>query len=571
MVGEKRVGSGALRVTGTVVFALLCESVCALTMTFQPETYSSTDSYHASATVSDGRIFFPPGYRTTKALVVHPDTGSSMQISTGVQLPSNGNIGSVFYQTAIVAPNGKIYCAPYYARKVLVIDPATETTYQLSQDLGSDAFKYYTSVLAPNGMIYAPPGSSSTQVLKIDPTTDTSARLTSLSSHFVDYTTAIMLGSKMIAFPRMGMVWVTDTTDDSQQFTFAGNDEWASGSYSPIHETSAVAGDGRIFAAPAGPMSTYSWRGPTFVQGRVAVYDPVSNTFYQMAESYIGYAQYRTSSTAPDGRVFAPPHQATKVLVMDHVTTTSYQLATTVSNGYRTSLTHPDGKIYCAGPNLLLVIDPVTDSLTEISHSVSYVETMATGGASNAIFIPPFLGNQQVLAIDIVMPTSSPTTSSPTTVYGANTAVIGEMGTTTTISPSGWKTVSLQHNYASPIVLVSDPTLNGADQSVIRIRNIGSNAFEISLQEAPDKDNAHGFVETVHYLVMEAGSHTLADGSRIAAWRTESLHSSTQRISFPSIFARDVTVRNTFTHFCKGTHSVDLLSFSQDVEKHNNL
>ncbi|MBT9316822.1 choice-of-anchor Q domain-containing protein [Leptothoe spongobia] len=94
----------------------------------------------------------------------------------------------------------------------------------------------------------------------------------------------------------------------------------------------------------------------------------------------------------------------------------------------------------------------------------------------------------------------------------ANT--IGEYGNLTL--NHNWKTVSLDDTYKNPVVVVSDPTLNGSDPVTIRLRNVGEKSFQIRLQEPNYSDGTHTN-ESLSYLVMEAGDWTLADGTRISA------------------------------------------------------
>ncbi|MEM9007334.1 MAG: choice-of-anchor Q domain-containing protein [Cyanobacteria bacterium P01_F01_bin.86] len=91
---------------------------------------------------------------------------------------------------------------------------------------------------------------------------------------------------------------------------------------------------------------------------------------------------------------------------------------------------------------------------------------------------------------------------------------IGEYGTLNLNHE--WQTISLDEAYVDPVVIVSDPTLNGKDPAAIRLRNITDNTFQIRLQEANYKDGWHTN-ESVSYLVMEAGDWTLSDGTRISA------------------------------------------------------
>ncbi len=56
---------------------------------------------------------------------------------------------------------------------------------------------------------------------------------------------------------------------------------------------------------------------------------------------------------------------------------------------------------------------------------------------------------------------------------------------------------------------------------MIRIRNVDENGFEIRVQEWDYLDGWHK-LETVSYLVMELGSYSLEDGTKVEAGRIES-------------------------------------------------
>ncbi|MEL7316421.1 MAG: calcium-binding protein, partial [Cyanobacteria bacterium J06559_3] len=67
----------------------------------------------------------------------------------------------------------------------------------------------------------------------------------------------------------------------------------------------------------------------------------------------------------------------------------------------------------------------------------------------------------------------------------------------------------------NPVVIVSDPTLNGPDPVAIRLQKVTGNTFQIRLQE-PNYENGTHTSEAVSYVVMNAGDWTLADGTRIS-------------------------------------------------------
>jgi len=78
------------------------------------------------------------------------------------------------WNSAQRAPNGKIYCIPFYNDDILVIDPSNDTTYTIAVPTTTGFFfKWQTSAITSSGVIYAPPaGSTVTTILKIDTSTD---------------------------------------------------------------------------------------------------------------------------------------------------------------------------------------------------------------------------------------------------------------------------------------------------------------------------------------------------------------------------------------------------------------
>lgn len=80
--------------------------------------------------------------------------------------------------------------------------------------------------------------------------------------------------------------------------------------------------------------------------------------------------------------------------------------------------------------------------------------------------------------------------------------------------------VNFSHRFEQPVVLAHSVTKKGGQPYVIRIYNIDNQGFTIKLQEYGYLDGRH-VRETVNYLVMEEGSHTLPNGTHLEAGRFE--------------------------------------------------
>lgn len=81
---------------------------------------------------------------------------------------------------------------------------------------------------------------------------------------------------------------------------------------------------------------------------------------------------------------------------------------------------------------------------------------------------------------------------------------------------NSWSRVALTKDFVNPIVIVGPPGNNDSEPCIVRIRNADTTGFDIRIQEWDYLDGIHGY-ETVHYMVIEQGSYTLDDGSKVEA------------------------------------------------------
>ncbi len=79
-----------------------------------------------------------------------------------------------------------------------------------------------------------------------------------------------------------------------------------------------------------------------------------------------------------------------------------------------------------------------------------------------------------------------------------------------------WVKVLFNDTFTEPVVIAGPPTFNGGDPSTVRIRNIDQTGFEIRLQEWDYLDGSHT-KETINYIVIDKGTYTLSNGSKIEA------------------------------------------------------
>jgi glucose/arabinose dehydrogenase len=133
---------------------------------------------------------------------------------------------------------------------------------------------------------------------------------------------------------------------------------------------------------------------------------------------------------------------------------------------------------------------------------------------------------------------------------GPQGTIIGEVDELSIAQPTRdfWQQVNFRNSYTKPVLVVGPLTSNDPAPSTLRLRNVSGSGFEIQLQEWGYLDGAHP-TERLGYLVVEAGTHTLLDGTRLAAGRTFANHL-WQGVTFgqsfattPVVFASTATVR----------------------------
>ena len=91
---------------------------------------------------------------------------------------------------------------------------------------------------------------------------------------------------------------------------------------------------------------------------------------------------------------------------------------------------------------------------------------------------------------------------------------VGEVGRVTDLTHVP-QVVELSRTYDHPVVFAQSASSYGSDPVIVRVTNVQSSRFTMYLAEPSNLDNEHNTVETVSYLVVEAGLHYLLDGTRL--------------------------------------------------------
>ena len=126
-----------------------------------------------------------------------------------------------------------------------------------------------------------------------------------------------------------------------------------------------------------------------------------------------------------------------------------------------------------------------------------------------------------------------------TVVADAAVTAVGESGRLARVNDV-WQTVTLSRTYANPVVIAGPASTAGGDPVTVRVRNVTGNSFQIRIDEWEYRDGRHG-VESVDYLVVESGTHTLADGTTIVAGKRSGQTHRWQTYNFGGAFSGDAS------------------------------
>ena len=136
-----------------------------------------------------------------------------------------------------------------------------------------------------------------------------------------------------------------------------------------------------------------------------------------------------------------------------------------------------------------------------------------------------------------------------------NDLVIGEIGYVEDITHLE-RTIQFQNEYENPVVIVSPLTRNGGDPAIARITEINNDSFSVFVQEPTLlRQKVHNGAHTredFSYLVVEAGSWTMPDGSVLEAGLTEvdmnARSANWDRIEFSSGFSSPTVLSSVQTY-----------------------
>lgn len=274
-----------------------------------------TPAYRCLTTASNGKLYAAP-CNAIRVTVIDPDTQEVREI--GADLPGHNK-----YACLVAAENGKLYAAPNCARKVLEIDPDSSEVLEIGTPIEGD-WKYTSLAPAANGKLYAAPAGAS-RVLEIDPV--------SRKVHEI--------GKRL-----------------------RGEEKYIS---------IVAAHNGKLYAAP--------WCASKFLE-----IDPVTRHVREFGKEIKGCNKYSCIAATTNGKLYAVPAQASFVLEIDPTTLDIREVGAALdANQSRLELplqqymclrVAPNGKLYAAPSDAgkVLEIDPERRQVRQIGSEIDGCE-----------------------------------------------------------------------------------------------------------------------------------------------------------------------------------------------------
>lgn len=95
---------------------------------------------------------------------------------------------------------------------------------------------------------------------------------------------------------------------------------------------------------------------------------------------------------------------------------------------------------------------------------------------------------------------------------------IGEIGqvTASQAGAAQWRTVNLEGTYTDPVVVMGPVSFNGSQPTTVRVKNVTTGSFQYQIDEWDYLDGGHT-TETISYLVVDAGTYNLGNGTTLTA------------------------------------------------------
>ncbi|MBL4589987.1 MAG: type I secretion C-terminal target domain-containing protein, partial [Alphaproteobacteria bacterium] len=137
------------------------------------------------------------------------------------------------------------------------------------------------------------------------------------------------------------------------------------------------------------------------------------------------------------------------------------------------------------------------------------------------------------------------------------TQVIGQAGQVTTnqTGSAQWHTITFDATILNPVIKLAMNTTNDTDPMTLRVRNVTDTGFQWQIDEYEYLDGVHGS-ETVSWMAVAQGTHTLDDGTIIQANTTTATNNNWTNITFNSAFGSSPVIMTQIMTVNEGTAAV---------------
>lgn len=336
---------------------------------------STAYKYGGGVLAPNGCIYFIP-YNATYVMKLDPETGATELIGDTINA-NNAGYASYKYRGGVLGPDGIIYCVPYYAKYVMRIDPTTDAVSFMSTDVKTTTYANTTTtmwsggVLGPDGKIYCIPFNAG-YILVIDPVEQTVYNLADSNNSKINVedtcgsTSMCYCGGvlgpdgKIYCIPyNADYVGVIDPVE--QTFTLDNVEITSSNAgYTSYKYVGGVLGpDGCIYGVPYGAKH--------FI--KIDTSEETNKSTFVTTDFSSAGTKYMGGVLAPNGNVYCVPYSHDYVYVQKTKNGTlskAFQSWDTASNRWMGGVLAPNGKIYCAphSSNEILIISPAPTTNT---------------------------------------------------------------------------------------------------------------------------------------------------------------------------------------------------------------
>lgn len=304
----------------------------------------------------DGRIYCAPDGALT-LLVLEPSRDPTPVISR-LGRPESGLPGrtGIAWSRGVLAPNGKLYCGAFDAASILTVDPDSQSAWAFG-NLGFEKAKWSDVVAAGDGKLYAAPFDANV-VLVIDPVAETaeSIGLSDCGAIGAKWTRGVLGPDGHLYCAPLAASSVLAIEPNNRLLSMLGNFGDAQGKWNE----GVLGPDGNIYCSPDSACS-------------VLCIDPIAKAVRTFGDLIEGRRKWTKGVLAPNGKIYCAPLCTNSVLVIDPGSGSVWTLGKLEAYEgdlflWTQGVVGPDKNVYCAPlcARAVLVIDPVQSALSTI-------------------------------------------------------------------------------------------------------------------------------------------------------------------------------------------------------------